>query len=160
MPPKKNSKKETVSWTFEGKEVTSIEQMPKDVYGFVYQITIEHNGQPFYYIGQKKLISRRKKKMTTKQISELPNKRSKKWYWEEKEMDWQNYCGSNKPLLTLIKEHGAKKLKLHKEILIYCFSELELKYREATNIICSGAMESDCYFNDGVSIRQYHKLKF
>jgi len=155
MPPTKKS-----NWLYNNKEVTSITQMPKDVYGFIYQIEINLNGSTFYYIGKKQLISRRKKMMTKKEIESLPNKRLKKYYYVEKETDWQNYFGSNKPLLALIKQYGVEKLNLKKEILEYCFTELELKYKEVKNIICSGSMESTQYFNDNVSIKQIGTLNF
>lgn len=147
-------------WKHNNKEVKSLVNMPQDTYGFVYQISIELDGTKYFYIGQKKLISRRKRKFTKKEIATMPNKRAKKWEFVEKEMPWQSYLGSNKKLLDLIKTHGEKKLKLKKEILEYCFCALELKYREAAAIICSKSLESEQYFNDGVSLRQYGKLKF
>ena len=148
------------NWTYDNREITLMSQMPKNVYGFVYQIEIELNGSKLYYIGRKQLISRRKKMMTKKEIEPLPNKRLKKYYHVEKETDWQNYFGSNKPLLALIKQYGVEKLNLKKEILEYCFTELELKYKEVKNIICSGSMESTQYFNDNVSIKQIGTLNF
>ena len=155
MPPSKKS-----NWTYNDKEITLMSQMPKSTYGFVYQIEIELNGSKLYYIGKKQLISRRKKMMTKKEIEALPNKRLKKYYYVEKESDWQNYFGSNKVLLALIKQYGVEKLNLKKEILIYCFSELELKYREVKEILCSGSMETTEYFNDNVSIKQIGTLNF
>lgn len=149
-----------VNWTYENKEVTQIAEMPKETYGFVYRITIDLDGKFFHYIGQKKLISRRKKMMTKKEIEALPNKRLKKYYYVESEMPWQKYLGSNKPLLALIKQYGEKKLNLKKEILEYCFSELELKFKEVKEIICSGSMESTEYFNDNVKIHQIGTLNF
>lgn len=154
------SKKKTANWTYENKEVTLISQMPANVYGFCYQIQILFEDKYLYYIGQKKLISRRKKKMTKKEIEQMPNKRAKKWYYVETEMDWQGYNGSNKVLLALIKEHGEEKLFLQKQILQYAFCEQELKYLEAREILCSNSLLQDCYFNDGCSIRQFGKLKF
>jgi hypothetical protein len=155
MPPTKKS-----NWTYNDKEITLMSQMPKSTYGFVYQIEIELNGSKLFYIGRKQLISRRKKMMTKKEIEALTNKRLKKYYYVEKETDWQNYFGSNKVLLALIKQYGVEKLKLKKEILEYCFTELELKYKEVKAIICSGAMESTEYFNDNVSIKQIGTLNF
>lgn len=153
-------KDKTVDWKYNGKKIDSIEKMPKDTHGFCYRIDIELDGQDYFYIGKKKLISRRKKKFTKKQIAEMPNKRAKKWFWEEKEMPWQSYTGSNKTLNELLKKHGAEKVKLKKTILHYCKSELELKYREAVEILCSSGLELDNCFNDGCSLRQYGKLKF
>lgn len=155
MPPTKK-----VNWIYNNKEITNKTQMPKDTFGFVYLIEIELDGKKLYYIGQKRLISRRKKNMTKKEIEALPNKRLKKYYYVETEMDWQNYFGSNKVLLALIKQYGTDKLKLKKEILEYCFTELELKYKEAKNIICSGAMETTEYFNDNISIKQIGTFDF
>lgn len=155
MPPTKKS-----NWKYNGKDITQMSQMPKSVYGFVYQIEIELNGNKLFYIGRKQLISRRKKMMTKKEIKALPNKRLKKYYYVEKETDWQNYLGSNKVLLALIKQYGVEKLKLKKEILEYCFTELELKFKEVKYIICSGAMESTEYFNDNISIKQIGTLNF
>jgi len=128
-------------------------------YGFCYILTLENEGRVLYYLGQKKLISRQKKKLTKKEIANLVDKRASKVKFVEKEMDWQNYQGSNKPLLLLIKEKGADKLKLKKEILSYAFSAKELKYLEAKEILCQDALLHDCYFNDAVSIRVIQKLK-
>ena len=153
-------KKENINWFFEEKEITEITQMPKDVYGFCYKIEIQLEGKTFYYIGQKKLISQRKKKMSKKEIEALPNKKLKKWYYVFAEMKWQIYVGSSKELLSLIKEHGQDKLKLKKEILQYAYSENELKYIEAREILCSNSLLSDYYFNDGVSLRQVGKPNF
>ncbi len=155
MPPTKKT-----NWTFGGKDITLLSHMPKDAYGFVYQIEIELNGNKLYYIGRKQLISRRKKMMNKKEVAALANKRLKKYYYVEKESDWQNYMGSNKPLLALINQYGVEKLNLKKEILEYCFSELELKYKEVKNIICSGSMESTEYFNDNISIKQIGTFNF
>lgn len=148
------------NWKFQGGCIINKEQMPKNTYGFVYQVTIELDGKELYYIGQKKLISRRKKMMTKKEIEALPNKRLKKYYYVESEMPWQSYLGSNKVLLALVKQYGEKKLKLKKEIIEYCFSELELKYKEVKRIICEGAMESTQFFNDNVSIKQIGTFDF
>lgn len=153
-------KKETVNWVHGYREITDKSQMPEKTFGFVYQITIELDGEEHHYIGQKKLISVRKKKMGKKEIEALPDKRLKKYHIIENEMPWQSYLGSNKPLLDLVKEFGEKKLKLRKEILEYCFSELELKYKEAKRIICEGALESDKYFNDNISLKQIGTLNF
>lgn len=155
MPPKKS-----LNWTHNRKEITDIPQMPKNTYGFVYQITIELDGKPFYYIGRKNLKTVRKVKLGKKELEQIKDKRLKKYKIVEKESDWKTYTGSNKALNTLITQYGVEKLKMKKEILEYCFSELELKFKEVKQIICSGAMESTEYFNDNVSIKQIGTLDF
>jgi hypothetical protein len=160
MTVKKKIKHTGCNWNFQGNGITNKEQMPKETFGFVYQITIELDNKEFHYIGQKRLISRRKKMMTKKEIEALPNKRLKKYYYVETEMPWQSYLGSNKVLLALVKQYGEKKLKLRKEIIEYCFSELELKWRELKKIVCDGAMESTEYFNDNISIKQIGTFDF
>lgn len=147
-------------WQYKGMYITELKHVPPDTYGFVYKIDIEHEGKHYYYIGQKKLISVRKRKFTKKEIAAMPNKRAKKWELVSSEMPWQSYTGSNKQLNSLIKEFTEKGLKMKKEILYYTKSALELKFLEAKEIICSGGLEDEQCFNDGVSLRQYGKLKF
>ncbi len=155
MPPSKKA-----NWNYNGKEIIAVSQMPKDAFGFVYQLELELDGKKLFYIGRKNLVSRRKKMMTKKEIAALANKRLKKYYYVEKESDWATYCGSNKVVTALITQYGAEKLKLKREILEYTFSELELKFKEIKWIVCSGAMETTEYFNDNISIKQIGTFNF
>lgn len=143
-----------------GKEITDISQLPGNSYGFVYLITIELNGNFLFYIGRKNLKTVRKVKLGKKELAQVKDKRLKKYKIVEKESDWKSYTGSNKALNSLITQYGEEKLKMKREILKVCFSELELKWSEVKEIICSGAMESTQYFNDNVKIHQIGTLIF
>lgn len=147
-------------WIYNNKNITLLTDMPKNVYGFVYKIKIELDGKELFYIGRKNVKTVRKVKLGKKELSEIKDKRLKKYKVVEKESDWLTYNGSNKALNAIIKQYGVKKIKLEKEILEYCFTELELKYKEVKNIICSGALESTEYFNDNVRIHQIGTLNF
>lgn len=149
-----------VNWKFGPRIITSVNQMPKDAYGFVYRITIEHEGKTKVYYGKKKLFSKRKKKFGKKRIAQMENKRLKKWEWSIKEMDWQNYTGSNKTLNEIIKKEGIQNLNMKKEILEYAYNETELKYKESKEIICNDALFDENCFNDGVSVRVIGKPDF
>lgn len=149
-----------VSWKYGPRTITSVDEMPKDAYGFVYRITIEHEGQTKIYYGKKKLFSKRKKRFGKRKIAEMKNKRLKKWEYIISEMDWPNYTGSNKTLNELIKKEGIQNLNMKKEILDYAYNETELKYKEAKEIVCNDALFDDNCFNDGVSVRIIGKPKF
>lgn len=154
------SLKKNINWVYNGKSIDSIEQLPKSSYGFVYLITISLDGKELYYIGRKNLKTVRKVKLGKKELAQIKDKRLKKYKVVEKESDWKTYTGSNKALSAIITQYGAEKLKMKKEILEVCFSELELKWKEVKQIICSGAMESTQYFNDNVKIHQIGTLNF
>lgn len=149
-----------INWKYGPRTITSVDQMPKDVYGFVYRITIEYEGQTKIYYGKKKLFSKRKKRFGKKRIAQMENKRLKKWEYIISEMDWPNYTGSNKNLNELIKKEGIQNLNMKKEILDYAYNETELKYKEAKEIVCNDALFDENCFNDGVSVRIIGKPKF
>lgn len=149
-----------VNWKYGPRTITSVDQMPKDAYGFVYRIIIEHEGKTKVYYGKKKLFSKRKKRFGKKEIANMENKRLKKWRYEIKEMDWPNYTGSNKTLNQLIKKEGLQNLSIKKEILDYAYNETELKYKEAKEIVCNDALFDENCFNDGVSVRIIGKPNF
>jgi len=142
MAQKKNNKvketvkKEIINWTWNGKEITSIEQMPENILGFVYKITNLDNNR--YYYGRKSvfsIISRGKSK------------------GQRKEMSWKNYQGSSKELLSDIK-NGAR---IKKEILDFAYSKAELTLKESATIICSGSLEDKMSYNHWVMCRVYKK---
>lgn len=149
-----------INWKFGARTITSVDQMPKDVYGFVYRIIIEHGGKTKIYYGKKKLFSKRKKKFGKRKIAQMKDKRAKKYEYIVTQMDWQNYTGSNKTLNELIKKQGIQNLNMKKEILDYAYNETELKYKESKEIICNDALFDENCFNDGVSVRIIGKPNF
>lgn len=116
----KKTKKETINWTWNGKEITSVEQMPEKSFAFIYRITLQ-DGR--YYIGKKYIWK--------------PNYTSGAKKGQSKgQYSWQSYCSSSKEVKELIK----KGVKYRKEILFFTFSRAETTYRETKEILCSGAL--------------------
>jgi len=72
-----------MSWFYKGKKVESIEDMPKDAFGFVYVVTHVISGKK--YIGKKALFHNR---------TLPPLKGKKRRRKVVKESDWKTYFGS------------------------------------------------------------------
>lgn len=135
MPPKK--KKQTVNWVYQGKEVKTIEDTPKNSFAFIYKITLE-DGR--YYIGKKYMWK--------------PNYTSGAKKGQSKGMySWQSYISSSKELKALIKSG----MKYKKEILFFTFSRAETTYRETQEILCSGALTDPKSLNYWVKATVYSK---
>lgn len=140
-------------WLFENKVINKIEDFPENTFGFIYKITNQETGK--FYIGKKQLMSKTNVKLGKKEIAALPTQRgrtpSKKLV--VKEADWQNYWGSNKPLLEELK---SNKDKFTREILIICPSKKLLTYYEAAFQIKLDVLTVDSY-NDSILGHYYRK---
>ena len=135
-----------MSWYHKDKKVESIEDMPKGVFGFVYQITHIVTGK--IYIGKKQL-------MTTRTLPPLKGERKKRKVI--KEGNWKNYYSSNTELKTLVKE-SENLDEFDRRILRYCFSKKELTYYETKELFCRGVIEADnSYLNDNISGKYFRK---
>lgn len=144
--PKKSNE---VVWTYEGKNVNSINDMPKGVLGIIYRIDNLTNGK--YYYGRKTVVSFRKKKLTKKEKL-LPENKRKTFKTEYSEVSgWKKYNGSNQYLLDDIKSGH----KYKKEIIKYCFSKAEITYYETEAIICSNCLLTEDCYNGWVSAKIY-----
>jgi len=141
-------------WIYQGKRVSDLKDIPEGVFGFVYKIIADNKK----YIGKKQLFSKRKKKFGKKQIALLTDRRSKKYEYVITETNWQTYNSSCIPLKELIEKDV--KVKVKKEILCYCYSDLELKYQEVKHIMLFDAMINEDYYNANVQIKIIGKLKF
>ena len=136
-------------WLYENKVIEKIEDFPENTFGFIYKITNNKTGK--LYIGKKQLMSKTNVKLGKKEKAALPTQRgrtpSKKLV--VKESDWQNYWGSNKPLLEEIKTSGKEKFT--REILMMCPSKKLLTYWETKMLFMLGVLEQpDMYFNDNI----------
>ena len=105
----------TATWIYQGRVITSIEDMPKETYGFIYEVRYI----PTYvrYIGKKVLYFERNKKLGKKALQALKEERLKqglKGRTPQKqkiiiESDWKNYYGSQKEILELSKKDNNGK---------------------------------------------------
>ena len=142
-------------WLYKNKVISKIEDFPENTFGFIYKITNNETGK--FYIGKKQLMSKTNVKLGKKEIAALPTQRgrtpSKKLV--VKEADWQNYWGSNKPLLEELKSH---KDKFTREILMVCSSKKMLTYWEAAYQIKLDVLLIDSY-NETI-LGHYYKKDF
>ena len=133
---------------YKPKPITSIEDMPVNAYGFIYEITFIDNMK---YIGKKNLYSIRtlpalksgKVREGAEKIHRNTGKGFRKAFDVVKiESNWKVYCGS----------HAECKIRIPKqrEILHYAFNKLELTYLEAKYLFINEVLERDDYINDNI----------
>ena len=139
-------------WKYKGKEVKSIEDLPKNAHGFVY--LIKNTVTDKFYVGKKNLVSVTNKPLTKKELSEITDKRKSKKKQVIKESNWMSYWGSNKELLSDIKEYGQDKFE--RTILKVCFSKKELTYYEIHQQCVYNVLITNSY-NDNILGKFYRK---
>lgn len=158
-------------WKYNGEVIDSIEKIKSiepDAFGFVYQITLydkKTKEVKHQYIGKKNIYSTTSKTATKKQLSEFPKSHfrrkkmkdgSLKYYLKNTcESDWKIYHSSN----VFIKSN-LKNFDITREILMFADTDSELSWKEAKEIICTGALESDTFLNNNVQIKRIIKSKF
>jgi len=147
-----------INWTYSGKDILSIEDVPKNAIGFIYIVKNLTKGK--FYVGRKSFFSERNQEVSKSVYDRLKKegspvtktknkKKSKKgsvvWRYKKKvrkETGWKKYTGSSKELNKDIKS-GDKYVK---EILCFCYNKKEMSYREMKHIVCTDCLErDDCY---------------
>ena len=128
-------------WTYKN---SIVEELPKNVVGFVYQITNNTNGR--MYIGKK--LARFKRSRPP-----LKGKKNKRRYTVDS--DWQDYYGSSDELTADVLKLGKK--NFNREILFYCYSKAELSYIEAREQFARKVLESNVYYNGHIRVRVHGK---
>jgi hypothetical protein len=143
-------------WLYNNKEISLIEDMPVGTYGFIYMTT--HIPTGVSYIGKKSLFHNVKRKLTKKELAEMPITRGRKVTTEvvQKESDWKTYHGSAKPILELLKT--GKQDEFKREILHFVNSKKLLTYYECKYLFKYGVLENPLeYFNDNILGKFYTK---
>jgi hypothetical protein len=135
-------------WYYKGKTVNDIEDLGKDVFGFIYVTTHIHTGKK--YIGKKSLQHNIKKKLTKKQIAEQTGPgRRKVTEKVQKESDWKTYYGSSEFIKNLIKE--GKQDELSREIIQVVSNKKLLTYYEMKHLFMNEVLENqDKWLNDNI----------
>lgn len=133
-------------WLHKGKEISSLEQMPENTFGFIYEITHIPTGRK--YIGKKVLQFHR---------TLPPLKGQKRKRKVITESDWMTYYGSNKDVKALIKERGSEEFT--REILDFVPSKKLLTYYECKYLFIKEVLEpgNNTYFNDNILAKFYRK---
>jgi len=134
-----------LNWVYNNKQVTSIDQLPADAFGFIYMLVYDTDKA---YIGQKQLHSY-KILPALKNGSQRPNstriahnKNGKRVYFDkvQKESNWKSYTSSSKDIpdeANIISKH----------ILEIAYSKRELTYLETKLLFQYEVLESDNYYN-------------
>jgi len=133
-------------WLYKGKEIDSVEQMPENTFGFIYEITHIPTGRK--YIGKKVLQFHR---------TLPPLKGQKRKRKVITESDWKTYYGSNKDVKALLKERGSEEFT--REILDFVPSKKLLTYYECKYLFIKEVLEpgNNTYFNDNILAKFYRK---
>ena len=139
-------------WKYGSKKVESLEDFPENAHGFVYHI--KNTVTQKFYVGKKNLQSVTNKPLTKKELLEITDKRKSKKKQVIKESNWKSYWGSNKELLSDIKEYGEDKFE--KTILKVCFSKKELTYYEIHYQCVHNVLTTNSY-NDNILGKFYRK---
>ena len=66
----------TATWTYQGRVITSIKDMPEGTYGFIYEVV--YKPTDVRYIGKKVLFFERNKRLGKKALEALREERAKK----------------------------------------------------------------------------------
>jgi len=131
-------------WLYKEKGIESIEDMPKDSFGFIYEVIHKPTGQK--YLGKKVLQFNRKLP---------PLKGQKRKRKVVKESDWKTYYGSHQTIKTLIKE--GKQEEFSREILQFVPTKKLLTYFECKYLFIKEVLEHGEYINDNILAKFYRK---
>jgi hypothetical protein len=143
-------------WLYNKQVISSIEDMPQGTFGFIYMTT--HTSSGISYIGKKSLYHNVKRKLTKKELADMPVTRGRKVTTEiiQKESDWKTYYGSAKPILEMLKE--GEHDDFTREIIQFVSNKKLLTYYECKYLFKYGVLEHPLeYFNDNILGKFYTK---
>jgi len=128
------------TWTYGGKYITEISDMPEGTVGFVYKIRNKLTGA--FYIGKKQLYSHR---------TLPPLKGTKRKRKVIKEMKWQRYQSSQ----TEVNNWDTDLIEKH--ILRFCKSKKALTYYEVEEQIKHDVLSQEHALNDNILGKFFRK---
>jgi hypothetical protein len=147
----------TATWTHQGRVITSIEDMPKGTYGFIYEV--RYKPTDVRYIGKKALYFKRNKKLGKKALEILKEERTKQGLrgripLKQKvitESDWKNYFGSQKEIVALSKTDNTGR-NWEKRILEFAPNKKLLTYYETKHLFLNDVLEDkySAHINDNI----------
>ena len=154
----------TATWSYQGRVITSIEDMPEGTYGFIYEVIYKPTDTR--YIGKKVLYFERNKRLGKKALEALKEERADKGLrgrvpLKQKvvtESDWISYFGSQKEILALSKEDNTGK-NWEKRILQFVSSKKLLTYYETKYLFKNGILEDkySTHINDNILGKFFRK---
>ena len=153
----------TMAWTYNGRVITELSDMPEGTFGFIYKITNGKTGQ--YYIGKKQVVSIRKRKFGKREIAALEDKRMKKYEMVQKESNWKDYRSSNPTVQLwfheneLLREQGKQGIndRLELKILRFCSNKKSLTYYELQEQFYHDVLADENSLNDNLLGKFFRK---
>ena len=149
-------------WLYKDTVISSIDDMPKGSYGFVYEVT--HLPTNRKYIGKKVLYFERNVKLGKRELEALKEERKAKGIGGRppakkkviKESDWQTYYGSQTEIKELVNK--GKESDFKREILMFVDNKKHLTYYEAKFLFIKEVLEkNDEYINDNILAKFYSR---
>ena len=141
-----------MSWIHKGKDFSD-SMIPEGGVGFIYIMTAIIDGKSVAYIGKKNFFANIKRPLGKKALAMSTDKRLKK-YARVIKPDYMNYYSSNK---TLKDAHKAG-VTIKREILMICYSQMELTYQEVKHQFKHEVLEKDEYLNANI-LGRFYKTK-
>lgn len=153
------------TWTFQGRLITEISDMPEGTYGFIYETF--HKPSGLKYIGKKVLYFERNKRLGKKALEALREERKAKGIGgrtplKQKvvtESDWKDYYGSHPKIKELVKGSNNLREDFERKILDFVPNKKLLTYFECKHLFINEVLEtySHQYINDNVLGKFYRK---
>lgn len=141
-----------MSWLYRGVEFTD-EMIPEGAVGFVYVMSAVIDDKTVLYIGKKNFYANRKVKLGKKALAAQADKRLKK-YKQTSKLDYHKYYSSN----DVLKAAHKAGVKIKREILMICYSNTELTYREAKHLFIHDVLDNPLYLNSNI-LGKFYKTK-
>lgn len=141
-----------MNWKYQGKDFGD-SMIPEGGVGFIYIMTAIIDGKSVAYIGKKNFFANIKRPLGKKALAMSTDKRLKK-YARVIKPDYMNYYSSNK---TLKDAHKAG-VTIKREILMICYSQMELTYQEVKHQFKYEVLEKDEYLNQNI-LGRFYKTK-
>ena len=141
-----------MSWIHKGKQFSD-SMIPEGGVGFIYSMTAIIDGKSVAYIGKKNFFANIKRPLGKKALAMSTDKRLKK-YTRVIKPDYMNYYSSNK---TLKDAHKAG-VTIKREILMICYSAMELTYQEVKHQFKYEVLEKENYLNANI-LGRFYKTK-
>ena len=145
----------TMGWSYQGRPITEISDMPEGTIGFIYKIINHQTGE--YYIGKKSLYAKR----TLPPLKGYKRKRK-----VIKESKWVDYRSSNTAVQLWFHEHEAAietgnqdKINdsLELKILRFCKTPKSLTYYEVEELFQNKVLEDELSLNDNILGKFFRK---
>ena len=141
-----------MSWKYRGKEFDET-CIPEGGLGFIYIMTAIIDGKSVAYIGKKNFFANIKRPMGKKALAMSTDKRLKK-YTRELKPDFMKYYSSNK----ILKDAHKTGVVIKREILMICYSAMELTYQEVKHQFKYEVLEKEEYLNANI-LGRFYKTK-